>query len=156
MSVLALRPLMPDDAGAAHALVTAAFAGTRYLARFAEQLDAALRFDDPEYLAVLAERDARLVGLALFGTVAGARGCTRLHLLAGGDGDATDALAEGVAQVCHDARERLIVAELADEPVFAAGADALRRAGFAVEGRAGDYVADGVDLVLLVWRPRRD
>jgi hypothetical protein len=150
---LSLRPLMPEDAAPARALVTASLGGTRYLARTLEQLDAALQFEDPEFLAVLAERDDAAVALALFGTVAGARQCSKLHVLAGGDGDALDALAAGVVQLCEDAGERLVVAELPDDAIFAAAYSALRAAGFREEGRVDDYVADGVGLRLMVWRP---
>ena len=144
---------MPEDAASVRALVERALAGTRYLVRTTEQLDAALAFEDPEFLAVLAERDDDIVALALFGAVAGARQCTRFHALVGADGDALDALATGVAQVCADAGERLVVAELPDDALFTAACSALRAAGFREDGRIDDYVADGVGLLLLVWRP---
>jgi hypothetical protein len=155
MRDLALRPLMPKDEPAARDLIERSFSGTRYLARLREQLDAALQFEDPEYLAVLAEHDDVAVALALFGTVAGARGCTRLHVLAGHDRDALDALALGVVQVCAEAGERLIVAEVPDDATFAAGLASLEAARFRDEGRADDYVADVTALRLLVWRPGR-
>jgi hypothetical protein len=147
-----LAPLMPEQEAVARALVLAQLASTRYLARTMEQLDAALRFEDPEYLAVLAEHDGDVTALALFGTVAGARQCSKLHALIGSDGEALDALAIGVAELCADAGERLLVAELPDDAILAAAYSALRAAGFAEEGRIDDYVADGVGLRLLVWR----
>lgn len=150
--MISLSPLMPEHEGASRALVHAQVAGTRYLARTMEQLDTALRFEDPEYLAVLAERDGVPVALAMFGTVAGARQCSRLHLLAGADGEALDALAAGVVQVCADAGERLLVAEIPEDAIFAAADSALRAAGLREEGRVADYVADGVGLRILVWR----
>jgi hypothetical protein len=143
---------MPEHATGARLLVASRLARTRYLARSLEQLETALRFEDPEYLAVLAERDGELAALAMFGAVAGASRCTRLHLLVGDD-DALDALADGVVSVCADAGERLVVCELPDDAIFAAAFSALRAAGFAQEGRVDDYVADGVGLRLLVWRP---
>lgn len=149
--MLTLSPLMPEHEPAARTLVAASLAGTRYLARTAEQLDAALRFEDPEYLAIVAEDDDELVALALFGAVAGARGCTKLHALIGDD-DALDGLADAVAQVCQDSGERLAVCELTDDPVFATARSALLDAGFREEGRVYDYVADGVALLILVWR----
>ena len=150
--MLTLSPLMPEHERAARALVTDALAGTRYLARTVEQLDAALRFEDPEYLAVVAEDGDDVVALALFGAVAGARACTKLHTLVGDD-DALEPLASGVAQVCRDSGERLVVCELADDAVFGAAREALLGAGFREEGRVYDYVAEGVALLLLVWRP---
>lgn len=143
---------MPGDAGAARALVMAHFAGTRYLGRLGEVLDAALQFEDPEYLAVVAEEPRGLVGLVMFGTVAGARQCTRLHALVGADPQVVTALAEAVRLVCAEAHERLVVAEVPDDAPFSASAAALRQAGFAPEGWIDDLVADGIALQLLVWR----
>jgi len=143
---------MPEDEGVARVLLTGRFARTRYLAHALEQLDIALQFEDPEYLAVLAERDARVVALALFGTVAGARACSKLHLLAG-DEDALAPLATGIAQLCADSGERLLICELPDEPSFVPVALALGAAGFVEEGMVPDYVADAIALRLLVWRP---
>lgn len=142
---------MPEHEPAVRALVDAELAGTRYHARTVEQLDAALQFEDPEFLAVLALDDDDVVALALFGAVAGASRCTKLHALVGDD-DGLDALAGAVAQVCQDSGERLAVCELPDDARFAATCTALREAGFAEEGRVDDYVADGVALRLLVWR----
>lgn len=143
---------MPADADSARTLVTVQLAGTRYLARTIEMLDAALQFDDPEFLAVVAERREQLVGVALFGTVAGARQCTKCHALLGPDPEAVAALAAAMVRVCSEAGERLVVAEFADDVPFVTGMQALTRAGFALEGRIDDYVADGVALQLLVWR----
>lgn len=150
--MLSLSPLMPGHAAAARAVVDASLAGTRYHARTEEQLDAALRFEDPEFLAVLALDVDDVVALALFGAVAGASRCTRLHALVGEDDEALDALAAAVVQVCADSGERLAVCELPDEARFASAHGALAAAGFAEEGRVEDYVADGVALRLLTWR----
>lgn len=150
--MLTLSPLMPEHESAARALVTARLSGTRYLARTLEQLDAALRFEDPEFLAVLAEHDGDVAALALFGTVAGARQCTRLHALVGADDDALHALAGAVVDVCAESGERLAVCELPDDAIFSATHSALLGAGLVEEGRIDDYVADGVGLRILVWR----
>lgn len=143
---------MPDDARPARALLDAAYSGTRYLPRMRELLDAALRFEDPEYLALIAEDSAGPVALAMFGTVAGARQCSKLHALVGNDASAIERLAGAVLAVCSDAGERLVVAEVPDDSPFATAAHALAHAGFAREGRIDHLVADGVALQLLVWR----
>ena len=131
----------------------AAAADTRYLARTQEQLEAAFQFDDPEFMAVLAidSRD-RVLGLALFGAVAGARRCRRLHALLGDDASLA-ALADGVAHLCAESGERLVVGELPDETLFLPALAALERSGFVEEGRVDDFVCDGVALRLMVWRP---
>ncbi len=152
MSELELRPLTPDDATSAHALVDSAFAGTRYLARAREQLDAALQFEDPEFMAVLATRGDSLSAVALFGAVAGAQRCTKLHALIGDDDEALAALAAAVVDVCTDAGERLVVAEVPADAPFVRFQHAIEASGFTECGRVGDYVAEGIALRLLVRR----
>ena len=59
---IVVRPLMPEDASAAHDVLAHAFRGTPYLERLREVLDDALRFEDPEYLCLLAEPDGGRIG----------------------------------------------------------------------------------------------
>jgi hypothetical protein len=149
-----LRPLMPEDADAARAAVLAALAGTRYEMRVLEQLDVALSFEDPEYIAFLAwepESD-NLLGLVLFGTVAGAQQVTRLHALLGDDEGIRAALADVVRSVATDSGERMVVAEVPDDAPFRDAIVALSESGFEEEGRVDDFVCDGVSLLFLVWR----
>lgn len=155
MDEIELRPLMPEEADAARALVVARFAGTRYEARVLEQLDVALSFEDPEYIALLAAEPGsdHLVGLVLFGAVAGAQRVTKLHALLGDDEGTCLALADAVRRVATDSGERMVVAEVPDDAPFRAATIALRESGYAEEGRVDDFVGDGVGLRFLVWRP---
>jgi hypothetical protein len=150
-----LRPLMPEDADAARAVVVARLGDTRYEARVLEQLDVALAFEDPEYLALLAADPAsdRVVGLVLFGTVAGAQHATRLHALLGDDEATCAVLADTVAGVAGKSGERLVVAEVPDDAPFRDAILALRASGYVEEGRVDDFVCDGIGLRFLVWRP---
>ena len=154
MDELELRPLMPEDAGATRAVIAARLGGTRYEARALEQLDVALTFEDPEYMALLAgEPDSgRLTGLVMFGAVAGATRVTKLHALLGDDESTCAALASAVRTVASESGERMVVAELADDLVFDDVIAALRVSGYHEEGRVDDFVADGVGLRFLVWR----
>jgi hypothetical protein len=154
MDEIELRPLMPEDADAARAVIAARLGGTRYEARALEQLDAALSFEDPEYMALLAAEPAsgQLAGLVLFGAVAGATRVTKLHLLLGDDAGTGAALAEAVRTVASDSGERMVVAEVPDDMPFRVAATALRERGFREEGRVDDFVTDGVGLRFLVWR----
>lgn len=156
MDEIELRALMPADADAARALVVAHFAGTRYETRVLEQLDVALSFEDPEYVALLASEPGsdHLVGLALFGAVAGARRVTKLHALLGDDDATCAALADTVRRVAADSGERMVVAELPDDAPFRSAIVALRESGYVGEGQVDDFVCDGVGLRFLVWRPR--
>lgn len=156
MDDIELRPLMPDDAGAARAIVVGRLHGTRYESRALEQLEAALSFEDPEYMALLAvdPESGQLVGLAMFGAVAGAHRVTRLHALLGDEGGACAALALAVRTVAMDSGERMVIAEVPDDPTFRDPAAALRASGFREEGLVDDFLADGVGLRFLAWRCR--
>ena len=126
---LALRALMPEDAGAAHALVGARLGGTRYAARAAEMLDAALGFEVPEYMALLAspDDDPRPNGLVLFGAVAGARAVVKVHAVLAAEPGPAAALLDAVRGACERSGERLLVCELADDVPFAVAAESLPR-----------------------------
>ena len=154
MDEIELRPLMPEDADAARALVVARLAGTRFEVRTLEQLDVALSFEDPEYMALLAAEPGtgHLLGLAMFGAVAGAQRVTKLHVLLGDDAGTCASLATAVRAVVADSGERMLVMEVPDGAPFRDAVVALRDSGFAEEGRVDDFVADGVGLRFLVWR----
>jgi hypothetical protein len=149
---LELRALMPDDAGAARALLSEQFTRTRYRARALELLESALRFDDPEHMALLAfaEGGKTLVGLTLFGTVAGARSVVKIHGVVARELETAVALIDAVRHASEHSGERMIVAELPDDAPFAVASEALEASGFAEEGRVADFVRDGVALRLFV------
>jgi hypothetical protein len=154
MDEVELRPLMPEDADPSRAVVVARLGGTRYEARVLEQLDVALAFEDPEYLALLASDPAsgQLMGLVLFGSVAGAQHATKLHALLGDDEGTCTALADAVRTVAGESGERMVVAELPDDAPFRDAIQALRTSGYREEGRVDDFICDGVGLRFLVWR----
>jgi hypothetical protein len=152
---LDLRALMPEDAGATRALVSGQFGGTRYEARTLAQLESALRFEDPEYVAVLAlsGEQRKLLGLVLFGTVAGARLVLKVHALVGDDREVLRTLLGAVRGIAEKSGERMIVCELPDDAPFAPAAAALSASEYREEGRVPDFIRDGVALRLLSWRP---
>lgn len=153
MGVIDRRALMPEDADAARAVIRAALRDTRYLARALEVLDAALAFDDPEFMGLLAlGTDGDVESVAIFGAVAGAFRVVKLHGITGGSAAASAALLDGIAGVCRDAGERMIVAEIPDDAPVNGIAAALEEAGYLLEGRLPDFTADGIDLRLYVWR----
>ena len=149
---LVLRALAPEDAAPARAYLSAVLAGTRYRARALEVLEHALAFEDPEYMVLLAldANEGALQGLALFGTVAGARSVVKVHGVASSRLDAAVALLEAVRHASEQSGERMIVCELPDDPVVSMLAAALDAAGYVEQGRVPDFIADGVALRLLV------
>ncbi len=154
MDEIELRPLMSEDADAIRAAVVARLGGTRYEARVLEQLEIALSFEDPEYMALLAAAPGsdHLLGLAMFGAVAGAERVTRLHTLLGDDEATCEVLVSAVRTLASESGERLVVAEMPDDPVFRRAVVTLRQSGFREEARVDDFVADGLGLRFLVWR----
>ena len=146
---------MPEDARSAHDLLERAFRGTAYLLRLREVLDDALRFEDPEYLCLLAEseRESALEGLVLFGTILGARLATRVHAVVAPDPRVQLALLDSVRETCVRSRERLVICELPHDTPFDLAWIALVARGYREEGRIEDFVRNGVALRLLVWRP---
>jgi hypothetical protein len=152
---IVVRPLMPEDAGDARAAVVDQLRGTPYLARALEVLADALRFEDPEYLCLLAapDEDDALRGLVLFGTVLGARLATKVHAVIASDPRVHLALLDAVRETCVRSGERLVVCELPHDAPFDVTGVALIASGYREEGRIEDFVRDGVALRLFVWRP---
>ena len=155
LSTVVVRPLMPEDARAARETVVDHFRGTPYQGRLLEVLDDALRYEDPEFLCLLAapgESDPP-TGLVLFGTVLGARLVTKIHAVVAADPRVQLALLDAVRETCVRSGERLVVCELPKDAPFDVTGIALVASGFREEGRIDDFVRDGVALRLLVWRP---
>ena len=146
---------MPEDAAAARATIMDQLRGTPYLARHLEVLDCALRFEDPEYLCLLAApaEDDAPTGLVLFGTVLGARLATKVHGVLASDPRVQLALIDAVRETCVRSGERLVVCELPHDAPFDVASVALLASGYREEGRIDDFVRDGVALRLFVWRP---
>ena len=148
--------IRPHDVAAARALVSDQLSGTPYESRMLEQLDIAIGGDDPECRAMVAiAPDAEEVdGVLLYGTVAGARGVVKIHALAASTLEAARALAASVLAQCTLPEGRMIIYEVPDDPLSHVTARAMRELGFEDEGRIADFVRDGVDLLILVWRSR--
>ena len=148
-----IRPLHEDETAAARALVVGVVGDTGYRFQPLSALDAALGGDTDESRAIVAADGDELVGLALYGRVAGTVGAGKLHLAVVTAG----ARLRGVGRLLIDAAAsdlatsgcRFIVAEAPDDPMLAPGHELLARAGFAEEARVRDYYRDGVDLLIL-------
>jgi hypothetical protein len=155
VTTIVVRPVMPADADSARGLVSDVFRGSSHLGRVSEVLASALRFEDPEFLCLLAApgEDDPLDGLVLFGTILGARLATKVHAVVSPDPRVQLALVDAVRETCLHSGERLVICELPNEPPFDVSAIALVARGFREEGRVEDLVRDGVALRLFVWRP---
>jgi ribosomal protein S18 acetylase RimI-like enzyme len=151
-----LRPLAASDSSAARALAVTVFGDAPYAEPLLAALETALARATDEHQAVVACDANALVGLVVFGEIAGARGAGRIHVVA------VDANARrrGIAIDLIDAActrlgeqgGRFVMIELPGDARLTGARRMAQRAGFHEEGRMDDYVRDGVALVLL----RRD
>lgn len=151
---LAPRPIASEDAAGAHQLLIQRLGVTPYLDRAIEILTFAERGDDPEHRAYVVARDKTVVGLALFGSIAGTEAGFKLYgvTVESRETDIGARLVDAVATAVVEDHGRFIIAELADEPALATTLALLRSNGFAEVGRIPDYYRDGVPLTIL----RRD
>lgn len=151
-----LHPLAAPDSSAARALAIAVLGDAPYAEPVLAALESALARATNEYQAIVARDGSALVGLVVFGDIAGARGAGRIQLVA------VDAKARrrGIAMDLIDAActrlgeqgGRFVMIELPTGAPFTSAQRLAQRAGFHEAGRVDDYVRDGVALVLL----RRD
>ena len=142
-----IAPLAASHVAAARALL----AGERP----AELLDRALG-GTRECIAIAATRDARLLGVALYGEVAGSAATGALLWLVVEPGarraGVGRALLEAAVARLREGATRLVVAELADDESHAAALALLVAGGFEREGAVPDFYRDGVPLTL--WTRR--
>ena len=146
------RPVSPDDHVPARVLLMGALGVTPYIDRAMEVLQHAERRHDDEHRAVVIARDGTVVGLALFGMVAGAVGVSKVYTaVVAPSVSVTDVGERIIAAVIADSRrrgDRLVVAELPDDPVMGQTRALLSASGFAEEGRIPDYFRNGIALTL--------
>lgn len=151
-----IRAPVDAEAAAARGLVAAVVAGTPYGELPLERLRVALEASTDESRALIAAAGGEVVGLVLFGFVAGAVRTGVLHLVAVTAaarlrGVATQLIEAAVGELARRGA-RLVVGEMPDDPALLPARTLLQRAGFAEEARVADYYRDSVDLIVL----RRD
>ena len=149
-----LRTLTSDDRAGVLDLVTDAVGGAAYRDSPMHFLRLALsgRSVD-EARGIVAVRDDRMVGCALYGAVAGAVGTGRIHFVA----VAPDAQRLGIgALLCETAVSHLsaggarsVVVEMPDDRALDEGQRMLASCAFAEVARVPDYYRDGVALIVL-------
>jgi ribosomal protein S18 acetylase RimI-like enzyme len=146
--------LAAGDERAARALFTQAFGNTLYAA--APRFALARALSNGDVHGLVAEKDGRVVGVAIFGLVAGAEGAGKMHGMA----VAPEAQRHGIARMLIEAfvdelarrGARFVLVEFPDAAELAGGRTLLQQAKFAAESRVPDYFRDGIALVFL----RRD
>jgi ribosomal protein S18 acetylase RimI-like enzyme len=151
-----LRPLAPADLPAARALLEAEGARHGYALRTIEVLEsAATGAAEGEYRAVVSrEDDGALVGLLLYGLVAGSVGAGMLHGIvvapASRRRGVGRALVEDGVRALAASGARVVFAELAEDAALADVRALIASARFVREARVPDLLRDGVALT--IWR----
>jgi ribosomal protein S18 acetylase RimI-like enzyme len=150
------RPAAESDRRAVRALIDHDVAGTPYVEAIDYFRRLALEGRVAESRAIVAERHDGIVGVALFGEVAGAVGTGRIHFVSVSASARLHGIGVGLCDAAiadmAAAGARLVTAELPDERSLEEGRALLARVGFAEVARIEDYCRDGVDLVI-VCRP---
>ena len=154
MSARRVRALDAPDAASARVVVREQFGETQYCATILEQLDVVMTHRNSEYAGLVVTDSVRsnVLGVLLFGPLAGTSGVVKIHALVGADVEVMMALLDSLLAASAERADRMIVCEVADEVPYASVSDALIGRAFTREGRVEDYVRDGIALDILVWR----
>jgi ribosomal protein S18 acetylase RimI-like enzyme len=117
------------------------------------RLDRAARQETSEALGLVASLGDTLVGVGLFGLVAGARGTAMLYGVAVLDElkrrGVGAALVRGMVKLLAAEKTRMLVAEVPDDGERTSGYRSfLRNRGFREEAEIPDFISDGVPLTL--------
>lgn len=152
---LTVRALDVEDATEARALLLPAWDGDHpHVEAMLSRLDRAARQESAETLALTAMLEQLMVGVAVFGMVAGATGTAALHGVFVTDEirrrGVGAALLRGVIKVLDADHTRMLIAEVPDEGSLAGYRAFLSNAGFFEESRIPDLIRDGVAMAL--WR----
>ena len=152
-SSVVFRPAVDSDRGAVRALVDHDVAGTAYADVVGYFFRLALEGRRDESRAIVATRHGQVLGVALFGEVAGAVGTARMHFVAVTASARLNGVGSGLCDAAiadmAAAGARLVTAELPDERSLAGGRALLTHVGFVEVARITDYWRDGVDLVIV-------
>lgn len=151
-----LRALRSEDGPVVRAFAFPEIERSPYGVSPRSALEAVLTDADPDSRGLVAIHDGRLVGIAVYGGIAGSVGAGRLQLIV----IDRDTRMRGIAtKLVHGAIAalgaegmRFVVVELPDDPALSASKQLLLQCRFRVEATVADYFRDGVDLAIL----RRD
>lgn len=147
-----IREFRDADRSSVLALVDQEISRSRYAATLRGAVEAVFAHDDPDSRALVTFRAGKLVGIIIFGTVAGAEGAGRLQLIVTDPGSRrtgiASALVEAAVEELRRSAARFVVVELPDDPELAPAAALLEHRGFVVDARVRDFHRDGMDLVV--------
>ena len=148
-----LEPATAPDSTVAHMLALTALADAPHTEAMLAALDNALMRPSEEYRAIVARDRRAVVGVIVFGEVAGAHGAGKIYLVAVDAAARRRGIASGLVdaacEVLSERSARFVMVELPAHPRLTDGRRLMERGGFREEGRMEDYVRDGVPLLFL-------
>lgn len=133
----------------ARALVLQSLFGTRYSEAPLHALERALAEDSAEYQLRFEMRGEQVGAVALFGSIAGTVGTARLLLVAPSAAPEASLAIEGVVRTLSESGHHLLIAEIPDDPPFAAMRKLLLESGFHEESRIPDFYRGGIAQTFL-------
>ncbi len=144
-----------DDLAAALTLVEHEREKNRWIDRTAAFVRSAVAKPDGEYRALVAERDGEIVGIAVYGMVAGTVGTGMIYSILVGPRSRRAGIGERllfhIKGDLASAGARMIVAEIPGDPVVMRLRALLLTHGFVEESRIEDYYADGLHQIVSVF-----
>ncbi len=151
-----IRALRGADADAVGDFASAALGRSRWEASARAALDRAVSGADPECRASAAFESDAMVGVVVFGAIAGSVSAGRVQLVVVHPAHRRRGIATALVETALESLaadgSRVAFVEISADPIFAAGKHLLVRCGFQVEATVADYYRDGVHLAIL----RRD
>ena len=154
--MIAIREMKTAEATSIQDLALSEIATSNYANAPRSALDAAIARSDPDIRALVAVDDAQVVGIIIYGRIAGSEGAGRIQLIVTDPrvrrtGIAT-ALTGAAIGILKREDARFAIVELPADPALSPSRSLFDHCGFNVESRVRDFFRDGVDLLLL----RRD
>jgi ribosomal protein S18 acetylase RimI-like enzyme len=152
-TTLTLRPLVPSDATLVRPLVRRILERTTYAEQPIATLEGALQGFSDECLGIVASDPDEIVGLVLFGLVAGSSGAGRVYLVAVAERARRQGVATRLVEAaCADLSARggrFVFAELPEDSDLTSSHELFRARGFQKEGQVPEFFRPGIGLVLL-------
>lgn len=146
MAGFTLRAAGESDLGAALLLVETARLEVRGLDRIPEILADAMR-GSAEYRSSIADEDGVVVGVGVYGPVAGTVGTATIYAVIATKNEIAQAVLDGILADLTSSGTRLVVAEFPGHESLRSYRALLETSGFIEESQVEDYFEDGVALV---------
>ncbi|HEY8166896.1 MAG TPA: GNAT family N-acetyltransferase [Gemmatimonadaceae bacterium] len=148
---LTIRRIQAEDLSGAIRLVQSEAASNEWLDDIPEMLEAAVSGDGRELRAVCIREREQVIGVGLFGSIAGTIGTAAIHAILVAPQERGRGFGSQIARFIRDDLQaigaRLIIAELPDDHRVSEYRAILWGIGLKEESRIPDYYSDGISLL---------